>query len=321
MADYDVFNGDADGLCALHQLRLHAPRRARLVTGAKRDIALLDRIAPQAGDRLTVLDISLDVNRAALLRALGTGARCEYFDHHYPGEVPVHPALDAHIEYAPGTCTSLIVDRHLGGRHRAWAVVAAFGDNLAQAATAAAAPLALAPAQLELLRRLGECLNYNAYGESVADLHFHPEALYLRLTGYEDPLEFAARDSAFGRLQQGYDEDMQRAARIDPILDSGAHLAVLLPEEAWARRVSGAWANRLAQRNPQRAHAVMVRKGGTLRVSLRAPLARPEGADRLARQFAGGGGRPQAAGIDALPEEELPRLLHALAQQYPNAAA
>jgi hypothetical protein len=321
MADYDVFNGDADGLCALHQLRMHAPRRARLVTGTKRDIALLDRIAPQAGDRLTVLDISLDVNRAALLRALHAGARCEYFDHHYPGDVPVHPALDAHIEYAPGTCTSLIVDRHLGGRHRAWAVVAAFGDNLAQAALAAAAPLALGPAQLELLRRLGECLNYNAYGESVADLHFHPEALYRRLAGYEDPLEFAARDSAFERLQQGYDEDMQRAARIEPILDSGAHLAVVLPEQAWARRVSGAWANRLAQLNPRRAHAVLVRKAGTLSVSLRAPLARPEGADLLARQFAGGGGRPQAAGIDALAEEELPRLLRALAQQYPEAAA
>ena len=39
----DVFNGDADGLCALHQLRLAEPLAdAQLVTGVKRDIALLD---------------------------------------------------------------------------------------------------------------------------------------------------------------------------------------------------------------------------------------------------------------------------------------
>ena len=321
MADYDVFNGDADGLCALHQLRLHEPRPSRLITGAKRDIALLRQVQPERGDRLTVLDVSLDVNRAALLRALHAGARCEYFDHHFPGEVPVHPALEAHIECVPDTCTSLIVDRYLGGRYRAWAVVAAFGDNLPQVAAIAAVPLALGLPQLELLRRLGECLNYNAYGDSVADLHFHPEALYLRLRQYEDPFEFAAQDPAVEHLQRGYDEDMRRAAQTEPLLDSGGHLAVVLPDAAWARRVSGPWANRLAQLSPQRAHAVMVRKGRTLGVSLRAPLARPEGADRLARQFAGGGGRPGAAGIDALPEDEFPRLLRAFAEHFSDAAA
>jgi hypothetical protein len=41
---YDVFNGDADGICALHQLRLANPRDAVLLTGVKRDIALLQRV-------------------------------------------------------------------------------------------------------------------------------------------------------------------------------------------------------------------------------------------------------------------------------------
>ncbi|HZV66950.1 MAG TPA: hypothetical protein VFG03_18780, partial [Telluria sp.] len=41
---YDVFNGDADGICALHQLRLAQPAETRLITGVKRDIALLDRL-------------------------------------------------------------------------------------------------------------------------------------------------------------------------------------------------------------------------------------------------------------------------------------
>ena len=55
----DVFNGDADGLCALHQLRLAEPAAAELVTGVKRDIALLERVAAAPGDLVTVLDVSL----------------------------------------------------------------------------------------------------------------------------------------------------------------------------------------------------------------------------------------------------------------------
>jgi len=311
MSDYDLFNGDADGLCALRQLRLHEPRASELVTGVKREISLLRRVAPAAGDRLTVLDVSLDANREALLRALDVGAHCVYFDHHTPGEVPRHPALETHIDCAPGTCTSLIVDQYLGGRYRAWAVVAAFGDNLRAAALAASASLQLSRQDLDLLRRMGECLNYNAYGDAVADLHFHPEALYLRLAQYGDPLEFAAQDVAFDILQRGYEADMARAAQVSPVLVTPDHLAVVLPDEPWARRVSGSWANNLATAAAQRAHAVIVRKGQTLTVSLRAPLARPGGADVLARQFPSGGGRPGAAGINALPEAELPRLLRA----------
>ncbi len=91
MRFYDIFNGDADGLCALHQLRLADPRAAALITGVKRDITLLARVTPEAGDELTVLDVSLDANRDALLGALRTGARVCYFDHHFPGEIPHHP--------------------------------------------------------------------------------------------------------------------------------------------------------------------------------------------------------------------------------------
>lgn len=44
MTHYDIFNGDADGLCALVQLRLQHPAETSLVTGVKRDIQLLDRV-------------------------------------------------------------------------------------------------------------------------------------------------------------------------------------------------------------------------------------------------------------------------------------
>ncbi len=40
----DVFNGDADGICALLQLRLQQPRESLRITGVKRDIALLERV-------------------------------------------------------------------------------------------------------------------------------------------------------------------------------------------------------------------------------------------------------------------------------------
>ena len=82
MADYDVFNGDADGICALLQLRFAEPREAQLVTGVKREIDLLNRVYPAADDRITVLDISLDKNREGLNRALDVGAQVFYVDHH-----------------------------------------------------------------------------------------------------------------------------------------------------------------------------------------------------------------------------------------------
>ena len=70
MTDFDVFNGDADGLCALTQLRNAEPREAQLVTGVKRDINLLERVHAAPDSKITVLDVSLDKNRAGLERAL-----------------------------------------------------------------------------------------------------------------------------------------------------------------------------------------------------------------------------------------------------------
>ena len=167
MAHFDVFNGDADGLCALHQLRLAAPCNAPLVTGIKREIALLERVDAHAGNSVTVLDVSIDVNRLALLALLERGALVQYFDHHGSGEVPAHPGLQAVIDTTPDVCTGSIVDRWLGGQYRIWAVVAAFGDNFAEAAKELAKPLPLQATQVSGLQELGECLNYNAYGDRM----------------------------------------------------------------------------------------------------------------------------------------------------------
>ena len=106
------------------------------------------------------------------------------------GDLPQHSNLKAFIDTAPDTCTSLIVDRYLGGRQRMWAVVAAYGDNLDGPAQRVAAELGLDGLDRERLRELGECMNYNAYGDSVEDLHYHPADLFEILNRYQDPRDF-----------------------------------------------------------------------------------------------------------------------------------
>ena len=313
---YDVFNGDADGICALHQLRLETPRASRLVTGVKRDIALVGRVSARAGDELTVLDVSFARNAAAVTAALAAGAKCRYFDHHYAGELPVHPNLDAVIDTAPDVCTSLLVDRHLDGRRRVWAVVAAFGDNLAAAAERAAQPLHLAPHQLAQLQELGECINYNAYGDSVDDLNYHPADLYEAVSAYADPFAFITGEPVFDTLRQGRADDLYLANEITPEAASDRRAVYVLPNASWSRRVNGAFANQLAAKHPARAHAILTWRAGGFTVSVRSPLEAPRGADALCRQFASGGGREGAAGIDFLPEAELGRFAKAFEQAY-----
>jgi hypothetical protein len=316
MKFYDIFNGDADGICALHQLRLDELRDAELVTGVKRDTALVARVDAQAGDSLTVLDVSLRSNAAAVARALQLGASIEYFDHHAAGELPQHPAFRAHIDTAPDICTSLIVDSHLAGRHRLWAVVAAFGDNLVESAIRAAQPLELDHTELARLHELGEAINYNAYGESIDDLHYHPADLYQLIAPYRDPRHFIFDEPVFEVLKQAGAEDLARAEDLQPEFANDAAALYVLPDAAWSRRVNGVFSNRLAQAEPQRAHAVLVTKADGYVVSVRAPRSNPVGAEKLCSAFATGGGRQAAAGLNRLPQQDLARFADAFRAAY-----
>ena len=312
---YDVFNGDADGICALHQLRLTDPRASVLVTGAKREIALLERVNAHPGDSITVLDISLARNIAALERLLARGVACRYFDHHVPGEIPRHPQLQTFIDTSPAICTSLLVDRYLEGRQRAWAVVAAFGDNLAASARDAAAMLNLNELQLAQLQELGECINYNAYGDSVDDLIYHPADLYQTIARYADPFQFISGEPVYEILRVARADDLYRAQECEPV-DADEECAVyVLPDAGWSRRVSGAFGNQLATAHTARAHAVLVRRAEGYAVSVRSPIEHPGGADALCRQF-GGGGREGAAGIDSLPADDYARFMTAFRAAY-----
>ena len=58
MTNYDVFNGDTDGIFARHQLRLAIPLDTVNISGVKRDVNLLRHVDPVEGDLVTVLDIS-----------------------------------------------------------------------------------------------------------------------------------------------------------------------------------------------------------------------------------------------------------------------
>ena len=316
----DVFNGDADGLCALHQLRLAEPVASQLITGVKRDIKLLQRVAAVAGDRITVLDVSLDTNREPLRRFLDAGVHIRYFDHHFAGDIPVHPRLEAHIDTSSDVCTSALVDRHLGGSHRPWAVAAAFGDNLPRLGQSLAASSNLTQARTRQLAALGELLNYNGYGDTLADLHIHPAELYRLMRPYSDPFAFIAESAAYRQLAAGHADDMACAASLTSHRETAHTILLILPDAAWARRVSGVLANDWARRHPDQALAVLSpNTRGHLTVSVRAPVSRPEGADTLCRQFPSGGGRKAAAGINDLSADEIDRFSESFDRHFATA--
>lgn len=321
MNRFFVFNGDADGLCALQQLRLSGPRpvngREVLVTGVKRDIALLDRVAAASGDACTVLDVSLDVNRAALGPLLGAGVSVRYFDHHFAGEIPAHPSLEAHIDLSPNVCTSILVDRYLDGRFRPWAIAGAFGDSLTAEARALCEAAGIASDAAARLQELGVALNYNAYGEAIADLHVPPVDLADEMIRYVDPLEFAEASAAFRKLAAGFRDDMEQARRLEPARKAPGALVFVLPDAAWARRASGTLANDVAKANGGSAIAIVSPKtdGGYL-VSVRVPRESPTSAEAFCRRFPTGGGRRTAAGINHLPREALDGFTTAFEKQF-----
>jgi hypothetical protein len=254
-----------------------------------------------------VLDVSLDKNRTDLERILAEGATVFYSDHHYAGDVPQHPQLQTVINPAADVCTSLLINNHLQGAFRAWAVVGTFGDNLKDSAVRIARPLGLDQAALEQLENLGIYINYNGYGARLEDLHFAPELLYQRLCHYPDPFAFMRDDREdFQHLEHGYREDMAAAGALAAEHQDAATAVYVLPDAAWARRVSGVFSNDLANADPGRAHAVVTaRPDGNYLVSVRAPLSNKTGADVLCREFPTGGGRAAAAGINDLPAAEL----------------
>ncbi|MCX7086156.1 MAG: DHH family phosphoesterase [Methylococcales bacterium] len=314
----DVFNGDADGICSLLQLRLDQPVKSKLITGIKREIELLKQVNAQNGDIVTVLDISLKKNRSSLDNLLTKGASILYFDHHETGDIPSHPKLTTFIDTSSNTCTSLLVDNYLAGKYRDWAITAACGDNLLLIAEKLAQQSNLTNHQYDQLKSLGICINYNSYGNELSDLHFEPDYLFLYLLNYKSPFDFIDDNSLiYQKLLTGYADDMAKASLTKPIYQTSTISVTILPDESWARRISEVFSNQLANKYPERAHAMITcNKNVGYQVSVRAPIIRPIGADELCASFTSGGGRKNAAGINHLQQDELNLFIEAFSTKY-----
>ena len=65
--------------------------------------------------------------------------------------------------------------------------------------------------RLETLRELGAALNYNAYGETEADVMVNPAALYRMVSDYADPFELFAREPLVAHLCQERAAELRRA--------------------------------------------------------------------------------------------------------------
>lgn len=314
-----VFNGDADGLIGQHILGLELGAPDLRVTGWKRDIQLLAKVPPLASGHIHALDISLRRNLDALGPLLAQGnLRITWYDHHDPGEPPGHPNLELHINQAAETCTAVIVNAVHGLRHPLWAAMAAFGDNLPATASALASSGGASAHEAAMLRRVGVLINYNAYGEKPGDTLFEPAQLAERMAPYRQAFDLCWDESLLGPLAAQFESDRERFQGIRPLVDRSAASAYLVPDEAFARRYGATWANERALQEPDRALAVIhPREDGTYMVSIRAPRrwsgasadadAASASAADLAGEFPTGGGRKLAAGINALPGDQLER--------------
>ncbi|WP_073614429.1 DHH family phosphoesterase [Desulfopila aestuarii] len=318
---YDIFNGDADGICALHQLRLADPRPdATRISGVKRDIVLLGRpeLASICDATLTVLDVSLDSNREPLLQLLARNNTITYFDHHSADPIPKTDLLTASIVLSADTCTSLLVNEALKGKYARWAICGAFGDNLHTKARKIAASCSLSETETDQLREIGELLNYNGYGATIDDLHFHPLELYDAVVPFANPLLFFQESSELVQLRKGFQEDMELALAVAEYPNKGKNRVYFFPDAPWGRRVAGVFANLKAREKADSAHALITEnRDGTLRISVRAPLNDRRDAATLCKKFPSGGGRAASAGINYMPADQIEDFLAAFNTIYP----
>ena len=311
-----VFNGDADGLCSLQQLHLSQPCDGQLFSGVKRDQSLLGRVEPDWVDRVTVLDLPLSYNREALIRLLDAGKTVTYVDHHFPGDIPSHANLDLRIDTDANWCTSLIVDRSLGGAAHRWAIVGAFGDNLRPVANQLAGQIGIDASKTRLLDELGRLLNYNSYGDSIEDLRYSPVELHKRMRDYSDPVTFIEDESVFSNLREAYNQDMSAARGVLGETRPGG-LVYFLPNLPWARRLIGTFANLIANDYRNQAIAVLTYcDAHHYRVHLRTPAVSTVAAGDFCGRFPSGGGRASAGGINFLPQSDLDLFLNEFDQTF-----
>ena len=306
MTNYDVFNGDTDGIFAWHQLRLTHPRDAEIITGVKRDVNLASKVNAEEGDLVTIMDVSHAKNRKDVQRILDSGAIIEYFDHHDPKELIDHPNITYHINTEPNISTGLIVNSHVNGQNRLWSIATAFGDNHLDLAMNMAKSESLSDEQVLILKQIGLVVNYNSYGQTIEDLFYSPEEIAeaARACG-SDIFKFLEQGDIFSTLLENFNADMSSAVCQEPFSISENGVIYTLPNEAWTHRIMGSFSNHLVSTNKNLACAIAVlNSDGTYRISVRSSINNPHGAGNLCGNF-GGGGREKAGGINNLPASDM----------------
>jgi len=280
------------------------------VTGLKRDLALVEKLPELTEGEIFGFDLNLGANRAELVRRLAApGLKVTWFDHHEPGEIPDSPRLTPHINTGFGTCTALIVHKYLEVQDPCWAAMACFGDNMPETAEALLKPMGLTETVFHALREGGELINYNAYGENAEDVLFQPLAVAECMAPFPDHGDFLRDSGLIAPLRAQFQNDQILAGDLQPQDNRGKARIYHLPAQPWARRLGSTFANRTALQYPESALAILhPLQDGSFQVSIRSPR-EPRGAgpaaSKLAKEFATGGGRALAAGINSLPASEV----------------
>ena len=142
------------------------------------------------------------------------------------------------------------------------------------------------------------------------------ESIYKALHTYSDPLEFFHSSGELIKLGEGFLNDKKLAEDILPEMNCKAGRIFKFPNETWGPRICGTFINKLTREEPYLADSLLVeRQDGTFQISVRAPLAKPYGTEKLSIKFAGGG-RAVTAGINDLAPEEVELFFEAFEEQF-----
>jgi len=315
-SNYDIFNGDADGIVSLHQYRMHFPvSKSQLITGVKRDVELLRHMRYAKHSNITVFDISHKTNEKHVENLLSNNNRIVWFDHHDTGMVYPNNTFRLMFDTSPSVCTSMLVDDYVDGLYRPWSVVGAYGDNLREQAEELNP--GFSAKKMSDLKEIGETLNYNGYGMVESDLTVHPKDVYTDLSKYDSPFDYRRKSDIYDKIHHQKCMDSHELNSSEIMHESWTGKVVLLPDTPASVRYSGIYSNQLTTDNTNQAFLILTKVDQDhYRVSIRAPKDRPTGACALADNFDTGGGREKAAGINMLPVKQLNKLIDLFEQQF-----
>ncbi len=121
------------------------------------------------------------------------------------------------------------------------------------------------------LCRLGEAINYKAYGDDWSEVWVAPALLYRVMARYRDPRDMLAHEGIARAIDTRPHADLRQALAWSLHWQDARGSVFMLPDAAWSERVRGCLANELAGAQPQHVHAVLKLQGTGKYVAARAP--------------------------------------------------